>query len=263
MSARPLYLSRARLKAERGEALSALAPVLLGGSKGDTVSHAHRILWMLFQKAPENQGRDFLWREQRPGQYLILSPEVPRNSNALFELETKEFTPDLKAGDLLSFALRANPVVSRTQGWEAGKEKRDRKGRVRGMRCDIVMDALSPLGGVRGPRDADGRTERAQKRDAATAAAALSWMRAQGERSGFKLAVKSEIDEPYLKASNYETIIIPRMRGAAVLPSAKFGVLDFEGLIELTDPELFLSRLAKGFGKAKAFGCGLMLIRRA
>ena len=34
-------------------------------------------------------------------------------------------------------------------------------------------------------------------------------------------------------------------------------------LIEVTDPPAFLARLAAGFGRAKAFGCGLMLIRRA
>jgi CRISPR system Cascade subunit CasE len=263
MSAEPLYLSRARLRTERGEALSALAPVLLMGSKGDTVSHAHRILWMLFQNKAESEGRDFLWREERPGHYLILSRDPPDNRGDLFALESKDFAPNLRAGDLLSFALRANPVVSRKQGWEAGKEKRDRKGRVRGMRCDIVMDALSPLGGFGGSRDEEGRTERAQKRDEATAAAALNWMRAQGKRCGFKLAVNPESDAPYLKASNYETISIPRIKGTAFQPPAKFGVLDFEGIIEVTDPGLFLGQLARGFGKAKAFGCGLMLIRRA
>ena len=35
------------------------------------------------------------------------------------------------------------------------------------------------------------------------------------------------------------------------------------GVVEVTDPTAFLSRLAQGFGSAKAFGNGLMLIRRA
>ncbi|WP_243641924.1 type I-E CRISPR-associated protein Cas6/Cse3/CasE [Rhodovulum steppense] len=43
----------------------------------------------------------------------------------------------------------------------------------------------------------------------------------------------------------------------------QFGILDLEGRIEVTDPEALLARLARGFGRAKAFGCGLMLIRRA
>ena len=35
------------------------------------------------------------------------------------------------------------------------------------------------------------------------------------------------------------------------------------GEITITDPAAFLSKLPLGFGSAKAFGCGLMLIRRA
>ena len=231
-------------------------------SKGDTVSHAHRILWSLFQNREDGGERDFLWREQRPGHYLVLSRSHPDNGHGLFEVETKAFAPALKAGDVLSFALRANPVVSRKHGWDDGKEKRDGKGRIRGMRCDIVMDALKPFTGARGPRE-DGRTERALKRDEATAEAALNWMRAQGERHGFNLAADPETGKPRLHALAYETVPIPRMKGTAFLKPAKFGVLDLEGLIEVADPGLFLGQLAKGFGKAKAFGCGLMLIRRA
>jgi hypothetical protein len=33
--------------------------------------------------------------------------------------------------------------------------------------------------------------------------------------------------------------------------------------IEVTAPEAFMYRLLCGFGRAKAFGCGLMLLRRA
>jgi CRISPR system Cascade subunit CasE len=34
-------------------------------------------------------------------------------------------------------------------------------------------------------------------------------------------------------------------------------------VLEVVSPDVFLEALARGFGKAKAFGCGLMLIRRA
>ena len=40
------------------------------------------------------------------------------------------------------------------------------------------------------------------------------------------------------------------------------GVLDLTGEIEVTHPDVFLSAIASGFGRAKAWGCGLMLIRR-
>lgn len=39
--------------------------------------------------------------------------------------------------------------------------------------------------------------------------------------------------------------------------------LDFEGELQVTEPEKFLSSLLSGIGPAKAFDCGLLLVRRA
>jgi CRISPR system Cascade subunit CasE len=46
-------------------------------------------------------------------------------------------------------------------------------------------------------------------------------------------------------------------------PPIEFSALDLSGVLEVQDGEPFLAALLSGFGKAKAFGCGLMLIRRA
>jgi CRISPR system Cascade subunit CasE len=43
---------------------------------------------------------------------------------------------------------------------------------------------------------------------------------------------------------------------------AMFGVVDFGGVLKVQDPPRFLVAVASGFGRARAFGCGLMLIRR-
>lgn len=266
----PLFLSRARLKAERGEALAPLARALLEGSKGETAAQAHRIVWMLFHDGEQRpivdaagKHRLFLWREKSPGEYYILSRTPPRNGHDLFSLDTQEFTPSLSPGDVLRFSLRANPVVTRKNAAPERKQKRDGKGRIRGLRCDIVMDALAAYSGSDGPRDAEGRTVRAQIRAEATTKAARSWIEEQGRKAGVALVNKSGGDDgALLSVSNYETVRIPRIRGQNYAPPATFGVLDFEGLIEVIDPALFLGRLAEGFGKAKAFGCGLMLIRR-
>lgn len=47
-----------------------------------------------------------------------------------------------------------------------------------------------------------------------------------------------------------------RCRGIAL------STLDFEGELRVTDPEVFLPALLHGVGPAKAFGCGLLLVRR-
>ena len=56
--------------------------------------------------------------------------------------------------------------------------------------------------------------------------------------------------------------------GPAIVPgdpdhSRLIAAIDYEGLLEVRDPAVFTTALAQGIGKAKAFGCGLMLIRRA
>jgi CRISPR system Cascade subunit CasE len=62
-----------------------------------------------------------------------------------------------------------------------------------------------------------------------------------------------------IAVDGYERVRLPRPAG----PDAVFGRLDLDGVLAVGDPALFLSSLASGFGRARAFGCGLMLIRRA
>ena len=42
-----------------------------------------------------------------------------------------------------------------------------------------------------------------------------------------------------------------------------YSTLDFQGVLTVGDPDSLLPAIARGFGAAKAYGCGLMLIRRA
>ncbi len=94
--------------------------------------------------------------------------------------------------------------------------------------------------------------ERAQARGQLAAEAAAKWLTAQGARAGFKLTSAPIVE-------GYSQIAIYRRRGR----SAGFAVIDLKGEIDITDPLAFLTKLAVGFGAAKAFGNGLMLIRRA
>jgi len=232
-----LYLSRARLRSARGEVLSAVAPLLIPDDPRHRAGHAHRILWLLFQDRIDAK-RDFLWRDEGNGRYLVQSHRPPVDPNGLFELETKPFAPHLEPGDKLSFALRVNPVAAR----KGDLKPSDRARRTRGKRVDVVMDALRAV-----PKG-----ERAAVRDGIAAKAGEAWLARQGATSGFRLACSPSV-------SGYTQIPVERRSGRP----AGFSVLDLAGEIEITDPPAFLARLAKGFGSAKAFGNGLMLIRRA
>ena len=232
-----LYLSRARLRSARGEVLSAVAPLLIPDDPRHRAGHAHRILWLLFQDRTDAV-RDFLWRDDGDGRYLVLSHRPPVDANGLFDIEIKLFEPHLEPGDRLRFALRANPVMGRKEALTPDERER----RVRGKRVDVVMDALRAV-----PREV-----RRAMRDEIAAKAGEAWLVRQAATAGFRLARAPVV-------SGYAQIPIERRRGRP----AGFSVLDLTGEIEITDPPTFLARLAKGFGSAKAFGNGLMLIRRA
>lgn len=241
-----LHLSRVRLRAARGEALSSIAPILFPDEPAERTSHAHRLVWLLFQDQPDAK-RDFLWRAEDVGRFLILSSRPPQDRNGLFDVETKPFEPQLSKGDRLRFVLRANPIrrldQSETRTTAKGRETPKRK------KVDVVMHALREV-----PRtDWEKRTGRAFERDRIAQEAVAQWFDAQGEENGFQ----RDDDAPF-KVNNYTQLPIERRRGR----SAGISVVDIEGLIEVTDPTRLLARLPVGFGSAKAFGCGLMLIRR-
>jgi CRISPR system Cascade subunit CasE len=223
-----LYLTRARLK--RDAQVCALARLLVPDGAGEQAMAAHRLVWALFADGPERR-RDFLWRQNEPGEFLALSSRPPQPLDRIFALETKAFAPALATGDRLAFRLHANPVVS----VPAARGER-------GRRHDVVMHALhaTPPG------------ERAALRFSATEASGRAWLARQGEAHGFR-------PEDAVGVDGYETMRLDR-GGARPI---RYGVLDFEGVLTVTDPDRFLAALPLGFGRARAFGCGLMLIRRA
>lgn len=234
----PLHLSRVRLRALRGEALASIAPLLMPADPRRRPSHAHRVLWLLFQDIPDAE-RDFLWRDEGDGRFMLLSRRQPADPKGLFEVQTKPFAPELEAGDRLAFVLRANPVLRLDQQ----ETRTTGKGRVTPKRkkVDVVMHALHavPVG------------ERAARRDSVASQATSQWLAAQGAQAGFAPVAP-------LVTDGYTQIGIERRRGHA----AGFSAIDIAGQIEVTDPPAFLDKLSRGFGSAKAFGCGLMLIRR-
>ena len=228
-----LYFSRARLK--RDASAQALAPLLLGntGRGGPTRQPGHHLVWSLFADVANRQ-RDFLWREMEPGVFLILSARQPEDRHGLFDIaEPKPFAPALAPGDRLGFSLRVNPVVRRYD---------PRRGR--SVKHDVVMDALRvhPGGG------------RAEHRLTVMRERGFAWLDRQADRAGFIVRPDN------VRVDGYEQHRIARKGSASTM---SFSTLDFDGLLTVSDPGAFLAAIATGFGAAKAYGCGLLLIRRA
>jgi CRISPR system Cascade subunit CasE len=230
-----MFLSRARLRSD--SSVRALAPLLLPEDGHARLLAAHRLVWSLMSDDP-GRTRDFLWREEQPGAFLILAPRPADAEGGLFAVESKSWEPSLQAGDWLGFMLRANPTVARG----AAVREPGKRG-LRGKRHDVVMDALHDV--------APGA--RAVQRPEAIVAAGRQWLIQQGLRAGFVP------DAATLRIDGYDTVRIPRSGGKPV----EFGRLDFEGVMQVTDPTAFLAAAVAGLGRARSFGCGLMLLRRA
>lgn len=270
------YLSRVRLK-EAFRQSSQLAMLLSDNSYG-----MHRLLWDLFP-GRDGQQRDFLYREERDNEqhggknqpvFYLLSPELPLQDSPLFDVDSRPFNPQLEEGDRLAFKLRANPVVARKV-----------EGKKRSVVHDVVMDAqqqcLKKLCIAAGLTPSERKSDKQSAlrkltaealqaamataevpEDIRTLPAALEWSIRQAQinwlsgdraqRSGFV------IEQPdSLRISGYIWKPIPEKNR-----KAGFSSLDYEGVLTVTDPEKFITMLNSGIGKARAFGCGLMMIRR-
>lgn len=220
-----------RVELLRDVPAAALRQLLVPTAVAARTVSSHRLIWTLFGDSADRE-RDFLWREHAPGVFYVLSDRPPRDTHGLFRIEPPlEFSPALSPGDRLSFEVRVNATVSR-----GGKHG------VRGKRCDVVMDAIYA---ARGDCRADARR-------AVVDRVAAEWMMRQGASAGF--------DVVSLEVVGYSAIRHARDQGKSV---ATMGVLDLRGTLAVREPVSFLRALRAGIGRSKAFGCGLMLIRRA
>jgi CRISPR system Cascade subunit CasE len=191
----------------------------------------HQMLWQVFDADADTE-RDFLYRRDahrgRP-RYFVLSQRPPVNPLGLWRIDPpKPFEPRLHQGQRLAFMLRANPVVTRD-----------------GKRHDIVMDRKRQLNWKSLPVN-----ERPPLPELIPTAG-LAWLRQRADRHGFTF------DDDAIRVEGYH-----QHRTRRSNRDIRFSTLDFTGLLIVTHPDAFLQSLRQGIGPAKAFGCGLMLVRR-
>lgn len=184
----------------------------------------HQWLWELFPGIPERQ---YLYRREALHDgfcFYLLSASRPSGEHAFFEVATRPFAPDLQEGLSLRFSLRANPVVCQN-----------------GKRHDVLMAAKYQQRRV----ESDVQAIQAHQQRAA-----LAWLNRQAEAAGF------QVEQASVTAYRQQQFSRPRSR-----QPVRFSSVDYEGVLRITNSARFGARLGQGFGKARAFGCGLMLIR--
>lgn len=273
-----MFLSRISLRHEP-EARKVLLDVMRNGVYGQ-----HQLLWRLF---PDDDERRFLFREEVGDGRIVpagepwfytLSAEQPKDASGLFQIESRLFQPRLQAGQKLDFRLRINPTVCR-----------------QGKRHDVMMDAQyqwlqSECRRLDLPAEGSKQQVKSRLLDMAADADLARWREqiAEGscrasceERLGrqktLNLALKTCSDnevrswwqgrsEEYGIRADADAVEINGYQQRRITgkgKNASFSSVELSGTIQITDPEIFLAQLQKGFGRAKAFGCGLMMIKPA
>lgn len=218
------YFSRFSLDLNNASALE-----ILGMASVDPYKE-HQFLWECFP-SDRNATRDFIFRrESAPGnlKYFVVSEREPRAIRSPWLIETKLYDPRPRKGELLFFSLRVNPVVT----------KRDANGRQK--RHDVVMDAKLRLNG------------QDTSKQELIASSGAGWLRNRAEKLGF------EVDENFLQVDRYQQIKAMKRQSKAI----QLSTLDLSGRLQVLDSDSFRSVLTNGIGPAKAFGCGLLLVRR-
>ena len=261
-----MYMSRIQLTDAIAQK-SQLRHVLKDRSYG-----IHRLLKELFNDSELDKPGRLLFREESSREqlatarnlplYYVLSQVRPSVDSLIFKVDSKPFSPVLHVGDELAFRLRANPTVSRSE-----------PGVKRSKRHDVVMDAQRRwLQSACQERQLDTKGSKGElkarlqchpdfpgKSGASTLnreintvidQAARRWLQERGPENGFELKA--------CQTTGYRWHALPEKDR-----KAGFSSLDYEGSLTVMNTENFLQRVYMGFGHSRAFGCGLMLIRRA
>lgn len=221
------FLTIAELRRDTPQA-RAHARLLLDSGRDDG---AHRLVWLLFGDDPAAQ-RDFLFREAEPGRFVVVSRREPANETGLWTLKSRPYQPAPQVGRRYGFSLRANPTVSLSQ-----------PGRARSLVRDVLLHAKKQAGRPLTPEERE--------------AAALAWLTARGDRIG------AVFDAGRCRAVRYDLLKVARGKDGPKGAShpAEFTVVDFEGVLTVTDPAALEPVLFGGVGKGRAYGLGLLLLR--
>ena len=165
-----------------------------------------------------------LWRKY-PDHILILADEPS------LEFESKPYDPNPVAGMTVMMSLLFD--VSICQGPKGNNR-----------RVDPVLSAWvdSKSNGVDGASWSQLGSEIGKK-----------WLKSRQEKNGFKL-IESDLQ---IDRSEYETLEFIRKERPI-----RIGVIDFLGMVEITDAEKFKLAMTNGIGHSKAWGCGLVLCNR-
>jgi len=289
-----MYFSKVRIRPEIIQ--STQFAKMVSGNAYST----HRLLWDLFpdQKQREFLFREEIAKEQLERQagargepvYYLVSSSAPFAESPIFMVETRRYEPKLQEGESLRFELRANPVVTKNgkkhdivmdaqQAFlgrlseelnlqsllKSTPEKNEYKKSVLAEGGKSLDSRLTSLlqDDCRYAERLNHRLSLADKLEWALKAvveeALENWMSRQADNNGF-IIMKNE--EGRLKLQNCAYQWHTLTQKAAKGKKSGFSSVDFTGDLKITNVEATERALFKGIGRSKAFGCGLLLVKR-
>jgi CRISPR system Cascade subunit CasE len=265
------FFSRIRLDERHPDARDAIARISNENPYSD-----HQWLWHFFP-APKGTPRDFIYRRMEAGpdsrwpRFYVVSGRAPECPDAAWIVDTKPYAPHLERGARLAFEVRVNPVRHemkelRIEEHEAYLARR----RLAGLKVhprpsrrkvyhDVVMDAKREL-----KRRADAQRWGDIPADARPPLyelvhdAVRNWFCGPDGGSGIASRHGFAVDTTRLRVDAYRQHRLRRREGEDI----RFSTVDLTGELEVSEPETFCEALLYGLGRAKAFGCGLLLVRR-
>ena len=199
----------------------------------------HQWLWR-FLPAPPGTPRSFLFRRRDVDglpRFYVVSDREPVTPSAHWQVQSKPYAPELEAGDSLAFELRANPVVT------------TRNASDKPARHDVVMQEKTRLLKERSLAcRSDWSTPDRPALPVLIQSTCSAWLQARCPRLGVAL------DPATLRVEGYEQ---QRGKGGEL----RISTVDFSGHLQVIDADALRQALFVGVGHAKAFGCGLLLVR--
>lgn len=232
-----IYFTRATLRTDQGG--SSLAAFLAASSS--SIGRGHHLVWSLFED--HSRARPFVYRglgASASSGYLIYSTTKPQDRHHLWDLEHRDFgLPDaLQPGDRVQWSLRVNPVVKsggkkHDAALRAWREWRNANSSAKPHECPSVEDLARVV--------------------------VPGWLAPRLARRGLsvcpsQMTVESHRRERFLKDPN-----APMDRNNDVV----VWMADVGGFGEVAQPELLRNAFCAGVGGAGAYGCGMLLLRRA
>ena len=205
----------------------------------------HKTLWQLLSHSPE-QKRNFLFRydiEPQSGlpRFYVVSEQKAHDTSGLWDIESKPYLqqesdkPTIFAlGDTYQFSMRVNPTFDKSD--RTKKQK---------TRYDLIMH-------LRHQMTKNEHGQREESHAVTEHRACKEWLERR-QNLGFEVVNPDET----LMVEQYDQLRFKHKDTTTIMSR-----VDISGMLKVTDVAKFQDNVTKGIGHGKAFGCGLLLIRR-